>query len=199
VGAGLQVDFPTFAALYADIFCPMQPMIAQQQLLHSRGVPTYLLSNCSGMHIEDVRRRHPFFSSFTGLCLSYEVRAALAAHLACGVDGSGAGVAGTKSMLGRTTTLHTAEHRTAAYRKAMHRSMPLLLLHLQIKSFKPDREIYAATEDITQLAGGDLVFIDDRSENAAAAAARGWHAIHHTSPEETLRQLDGLGLPVVEL
>ena len=70
---------------------------------------------------------------------------------------------------------------------------------LQVRSFKPDPEIYAAAEDITQLAGGDLVFIDDRPENAAAAAARGWHAIHHTSPEETLRQLGGLGLPVVEL
>ena len=70
---------------------------------------------------------------------------------------------------------------------------------MQVKSFKPDSEMYAATEDITNQAGKNLVFIDDRPENAAAAAARGWHAIHHTSAEDTLARLAALGLPVVEL
>lgn len=44
--AGLQVDYPTFAELYADIFSPIQPLISQQQLLAAAGWPTYLLSNC---------------------------------------------------------------------------------------------------------------------------------------------------------
>lgn len=64
-------------------------------------------------------------------------------------------------------------------------------------SFKPEPEIYAAAESLTQLAGPDLLFIDDREENAAAAAQRGWHAIHHRSPGATLRALCELGLPTV--
>lgn len=69
----------------------------------------------------------------------------------------------------------------------------------QVKSFKPDPQIYEAAERITGLSGGDLVFVDDRAENAAAAAARGWHAVHHTSAEATLRQLRALGLPTIDL
>ncbi|PRW60139.1 haloacid dehalogenase [Chlorella sorokiniana] len=137
--SGLQVDYPTFAQLYADIFTPIAPLIAQQQLLAAAGWPTYLLSNCSALHIDDCRRRHAFMGSFAGLCLSYEV---------C--------------------------------------------------SFKPDPEIYAAAEQLTGCSGPDLVFIDDKEENAAAAAARGWQAIHHTSVAGTLQQLQALGLPVVD-
>lgn len=114
-------------------------MIAQQALLHAHGTPTFLLSNCSGLHIDDVALRHPFMATFRGLCLSFAERA-----------------------------------------------------------FKPEPAIYAAAERITGLRGPDLVFIDDRHENAAAAAARGWRAIHHTSAEGTLRQLRELGLPVVQ-
>lgn len=66
-----------------------------------------------------------------------------------------------------------------------------------MRSFKPDPEIYAAAEQLTGCSGPDLVFIDDKQENAAAAAARGWRAIHHTSVAGTLRQLQELGLPVV--
>lgn len=46
--AGLRVDFPTFAELYADIFTEVPAMIAQQQLLLQAGVPCFLMSNCSG-------------------------------------------------------------------------------------------------------------------------------------------------------
>ena len=66
-----------------------------------------------------------------------------------------------------------------------------------MRSFKPDPEIYAAAEQLTGCSGPDLVFIDDKQENAAAAAARGWRAVHHTSMAGTLRQLQELGLPVV--
>ena len=33
--------------------------------------------------------------------------------------------------------------------------------------------------------GADLIYIDDRPENIAAGAARGWRAILHESPEKT--------------
>ncbi len=68
---------------------------------------------------------------------------------------------------------------------------------MQVRSFKPDPLIYEAAEQVTGLSGSDLVFIDDRADNAAAAADRGWHAIHHTSPQRTLQKLGELGLPVV--
>ncbi|KAL4458588.1 hypothetical protein ABPG75_013453 [Micractinium tetrahymenae] len=138
--SGLRVDFPTFAELYADIFAEEPAMIAQQQRLLRAGVPCFLMSNCSGLHIDDVRRRYPFFNSFSGLILSYEVH-----------------------------------------------------------SFKPDPEIYAAAEQLAQGSGPDLLFIDDRQENAAAAAQRGWQAIHHKSPAETLLQMRQLGLPSVDI
>lgn len=48
-------------------------MIAAQQHLAQAGVPTYLMSNISGLHFEDAVRRHPFLSSFTGFILSYQV------------------------------------------------------------------------------------------------------------------------------
>lgn len=47
--AGLRLDYPTFAYLYADIFTPVHSMIAAQQALAAAGVPTYCLSNCSGL------------------------------------------------------------------------------------------------------------------------------------------------------
>ncbi len=39
---------------------------------------------------------------------------------------------------------------------------------------KPDPAIYAALEKGTGLSGEDLFFVDDKSENIAAATARGW-------------------------
>lgn len=70
---------------------------------------------------------------------------------------------------------------------------------LQVRSFKPDPGIYAAAEQLAQLAGPELLFIDDRAENAAAAVRRGWQAIHHTCPADTLHRLRQLGLPAGDL
>lgn len=42
----------------------------------------------------------------------------------------------------------------------------------------------------------DLVFIDDQEPNVAAARALGWKGIHHTSAEESMRQLRAFGLPL---
>lgn len=44
----------------------------------------------------------------------------------------------------------------------------------RMRLVKPDPAIYAAVEDAIGLAGGDLLFTDDRPENIEAAAARGW-------------------------
>lgn len=95
--------------------------------------------------------------------------------------------------------------RWAAWDSAVGHNQPLPLTQLafppgesQVQSFKPEAEMYAAVEALSGLSGSDLVFIDDRQENAAAAAARGWHAIHHRSPADTLAQLAALGVPVID-
>ena len=45
---------------------------------------------------------------------------------------------------------------------------------------KPDARFYAAIEDWSGLAGGDLLLVDDSEKNIHAAAARGWQVFHFT-------------------
>ncbi|MFC5861462.1 HAD-IA family hydrolase [Acidicapsa dinghuensis] len=52
---------------------------------------------------------------------------------------------------------------------------------------KPDADIYRRALDILSLPGDRVVFIDDRANNAAAAAAAGMHAIRFQG-EDNLRE-----------
>ncbi|GAB4821898.1 hypothetical protein N2152v2_008944 [Parachlorella kessleri] len=122
-----------------DIFTPNDAMVAQQQMLRSVGVPTYICSNSSELHIQHVKDTYPFFSGFDGYILSHEVR-----------------------------------------------------------SYKPEEEMYRAVEHVTGLTGPDLLFIDDKAANVAGARPLGWHLIHHTRVDTSLQQMAKLGLPVVE-
>ena len=60
----------------------------------------------------------------------------------------------------------------------------------EIGGLKPQPKIYAAMESMTGKRGADLVYIDDRPENVAAGAARGWRAILHETPGKTRAFLD---------
>ena len=64
----------------------------------------------------------------------------------------------------------------------------------EVGGMKPQAKIYEAMEAMTGKHGADLVYIDDRAENIAAGAARGWRAILHESPEKTRAALVGLGV-----
>jgi HAD superfamily hydrolase (TIGR01509 family) len=64
----------------------------------------------------------------------------------------------------------------------------------QVASMKPESKIYEAMESLTGRRGADLVYIDDRPENIAAGAARGWRAILHVSAEPTRQVLAGWGI-----
>jgi FMN phosphatase YigB (HAD superfamily) len=55
----------------------------------------------------------------------------------------------------------------------------------QVGAMKPQPKIYEAMEAMAGKRGADLIYIDDRAENIAAGAARGWHAILHETPEQT--------------
>ncbi len=64
----------------------------------------------------------------------------------------------------------------------------------RIKRVKPDPAIYAAVEADCGIAPAGLLFVDDRAENIAAAAARGWQVHHFTGPEGWAARLVALGL-----
>ena len=62
----------------------------------------------------------------------------------------------------------------------------------QVGAMKPDLRIYEAMEKLCGKRGHDIVYIDDREENVAAGAARGWRTVCHESPEKTRVVLEKL-------
>jgi HAD superfamily hydrolase (TIGR01509 family) len=60
------------------------------------------------------------------------------------------------------------------------------LLSYEVRAMKPHPPIYEAMEAMCGRRGSDLLYIDDRPENIAAGAQRGWRAILHETPEKTL-------------
>ena len=64
----------------------------------------------------------------------------------------------------------------------------------EVGAMKPLPEIYSAMEKMCGRSGTDLIYIDDRAENIAAGAARGWRAVLHESPEKTRLELARLGI-----
>ena len=69
----------------------------------------------------------------------------------------------------------------------------------EVRSMKPDEKIYEALEQLTGRRGAELLYLDDRAENIAAGARRGWQAILHETPERTRAAIERLGLPVARL
>jgi len=59
---------------------------------------------------------------------------------------------------------------------------------------KPEPGLYEVVERQSGLRGADLLYIDDRPENIAAGAARGWQVILQESPEKTVAACRQLGL-----
>lgn len=57
---------------------------------------------------------------------------------------------------------------------------------------KPRDRIYEITENLTGCRGGEILFLDDKPENAASAAARGWQVICHQSAAASLAQVHAL-------
>lgn len=70
------------------------------------------------------------------------------------------------------------------------------VLSFEHRAMKPAAHLYAVAEDLAALRGPDLLFLDDRPENVAAALARGWRAVVHQDPAESRAHLLAAGLPV---
>jgi HAD superfamily hydrolase (TIGR01509 family) len=61
-------------------------------------------------------------------------------------------------------------------------------------AMKPDTKLYEVLERTTKCSGEEIVYIDDRPENAAAGAGRGWRVVLHESPDRTRSALRAMGL-----
>ena len=63
-----------FHDTFGDIFWEIPAMIALQQQLKARGIPTFIFSNTNELAIRKIQSRFPFFAGFSGYIYSYEVR-----------------------------------------------------------------------------------------------------------------------------
>jgi HAD superfamily hydrolase (TIGR01509 family) len=70
--SGYSGDLEEFALLFADIFTPIESMVALQTELRQKGFPTFIFSNTNELAVRFIRRNFPFFSNFDGYILSYE-------------------------------------------------------------------------------------------------------------------------------
>jgi FMN phosphatase YigB (HAD superfamily) len=61
-------------------------------------------------------------------------------------------------------------------------------------AMKPEERIYEVVERITASSGRQILYLDDRFENAEAGARRGWQVIQHESPEKSKAVLQRLNL-----
>lgn len=78
------------------------------------------------------------------------------------------------------------------------RSFDRLFVSAHHGLIKPDPRFYAVLERETGLAGGQLLFADDRPENIAEAAARGWQTHLFTNPGGWAARLVAEGLLMPE-
>jgi HAD superfamily hydrolase (TIGR01509 family) len=65
-------------------------------------------------------------------------------------------------------------------------------LSYELGVMKPDAGIYEAAEKTTGCRGAEILYLDDHPPNVAAGAARGWQAIQHLSPAQTIAQVESI-------
>jgi putative hydrolase of the HAD superfamily len=70
------------------------------------------------------------------------------------------------------------------------------ILSYEHGAMKPTAKLYEVVERETGRRGAEIIYLDDRAENVAAGAGRGWQAILHESPAKTLAALRAAGLGV---
>ena len=68
------------------------------------------------------------------------------------------------------------------------------LFSYEVGAMKPLPKIYVAMEAMACRRSADLIYLDDRAENIAAGAARGWRAILHETPGKTRAALASCGI-----
>jgi len=61
-------------------------------------------------------------------------------------------------------------------------------------AMKPDSKLYDVVERATGRKGKQILYLDDRIENAQAGIARGWHVIQHQNETASRKAIEELGL-----
>jgi len=68
------------------------------------------------------------------------------------------------------------------------------VLSYEQRAMKPDERIYQAVETMTGRHEDRLLYLDDRPENIAAGAVRGWQTLLHQDAQKTWAHFRALGL-----
>jgi HAD superfamily hydrolase (TIGR01509 family) len=68
------------------------------------------------------------------------------------------------------------------------------ILSYEHGAMKPDAKLYEVVERETGRQGAEILYLDDRQENIATGAARGWQVILQESPEKSRAAVEKLGL-----
>lgn len=61
-------------------------------------------------------------------------------------------------------------------------------------AMKPQARLYEVVEQISGRRGDEILYLDDRPENVAAGAARGWQALVHEAPDLSCSFVESFGL-----
>jgi HAD superfamily hydrolase (TIGR01509 family) len=64
----------------------------------------------------------------------------------------------------------------------------------EVGAMKPEAKIYESLEKLAGRRGAEIIYLDDRPENVAAGAVRGWRAILHETPEKTRSAVENFKL-----
>ncbi|MEC7812144.1 MAG: HAD family phosphatase [Verrucomicrobiota bacterium] len=72
-GAGFRGDRAEFVSIFADIFTPMETMIAFFERLKSLGIPTCVFSNTNEIATGHIREKFSFYRRFDNFVLSFEI------------------------------------------------------------------------------------------------------------------------------
>ena len=67
------------------------------------------------------------------------------------------------------------------------------VLSYEVGALKPEEKIYEALEELSDLNGEEIIYLDDRSENCAAGSERGWQVCCHQDVESSRRFLSNIG------
>ena len=68
------------------------------------------------------------------------------------------------------------------------------ILSYEHGAMKPDARLYEVVERESGRRQGEILYLDDRPENIAAGAARGWQVILQETPQKTRTAIERLGL-----
>jgi len=68
------------------------------------------------------------------------------------------------------------------------------ILSYEHRTMKPEARLYEVVERQSGRQGAEILYLDDRPENVAAGAARGWQAVLHESSAKSMAAVNQLGL-----